>query len=143
MKGRTYRYFEGEALYPFGHGLSYTRFEYSGLRIAGPRPGPREAFDVTLTVRNSGSRAGDEVVQLYTRAVAPRLPMPLQQLRGFERVSLKPGEERVVTFRLRPEDDMSHYDVASRTFVADPGEYEIRIGASSRDIRLKGLVSVR
>ena len=142
MRGRTYRYFEGDPLYVFGHGLSYTRFEYSDLRVGKTRLGRDEAVDVTVSVKNAGSRPGDEVVQLYARAVAPKLPMPLKQLRGFERVSLKPGERRRVTFRLTPAEDFAHYDVPGKAFVVDPGEYEIQVGASSRDIRLTGRVGV-
>jgi beta-glucosidase len=143
MKGRTYRYFEGEPLYPFGHGLSYTRFEYSDLRVGKAVVGPREGVEVSVSVKNTGPRAGDEVVQVYARAVAPRVPMPLKQLRGFERVSLKPGEQRRVAFRLTPGTDFSHYDVSSRDFAVEPGEYEIQIGASSRDIRLTARVRVQ
>jgi beta-glucosidase len=142
MKGRTYRYFEGDPLYPFGHGLSYTRFGYSGLQVGKAKIGAREAVDVSVTIRNAGARPGDEVVQLYARAMAPKLPMPLKQLRGFQRVSLKPGEQRRVTFRLTPAEDFSHYDVATRAFVVDPGDYEVQVGASSRDIRLTGRVGV-
>jgi beta-glucosidase len=142
MKGRTYRYFEGDPLYVFGHGLSYTRFEYSDLHVGKTKLRAGEAVDVTVSVKNVGSRPGDEVVQLYARAVAPKLPMPLKQLRGFERVSLTPGEQRRVTFRLAPAEDFAHYDVAGKAFVVDPGEYEIQVGASSRDIRLTGRVGV-
>ena len=143
MTGRTYRYFEGEPLYPFGHGLSYTHFQYSDLRIDKTGVAAGDAVEVSLGVKNTGARAGDEVVQLYARAVAPKVPMPLKQLRGFERVSLRPGEQRRVTFRLTPAEDLAHYDVASKAFTVDPGEYEMQIGASSRDIRLRGRVRVR
>jgi beta-glucosidase len=143
MKGRTYRYFEGDPLYVFGHGLSYTRFEYTELHVGKARLGAGETVKVSVSVRNVGARPGDEVVQLYARAVAPKVPMPLKQLRGFERVSLKPGEQRRVTFRLSPAEDLAHYDVAGQAFVVDPGEYEIQLGASSRDIRLTARVSVQ
>jgi beta-glucosidase len=143
MKGRTYRYFEGEPLYPFGHGLSYTRFEYSDLRVGKAIVGPRDGVEASVSVKNSGPRAGDEVVQIYARAVAPKVSMPLKQLRGFDRVSLKPGEQRRVTFRLTPATDFSHYDVSSKDFTVEPGEYEIQIGASSRDIRLTARVRVQ
>jgi beta-glucosidase len=143
MKGRTYRYFEGDPLYPFGHGLSYTRFEYSDLRIGKTSLGPREPVEVSLSIRNAGPRAGAEVVQLYARALAPRQPMPVKALRGFERVALQPGEQRRVSFRLTPSEDFAHYDDASRAFAVDPGEYEVQAGASSRDIRLSGRVRVQ
>ena len=140
MKGRTYRYFAGQPLYPFGHGLSYTRFEYSNLEISGPTRG--EAVAVSVTVRNAGDRAGHEVVQLYTRAIDPKIPMPLRALHGFSRVLLKPGERQHVTFRLRPTEAFGHYDEASRGFKVDPGEYAVDIGASSRDIRVTGRMRV-
>jgi beta-glucosidase len=143
MKGRTYRYFEGQPLFPFGHGLSYTRFEYKDLRIDKPAVGPNEPFEVSLNVRNAGGRAGHEVVQLYERAVPAQDGAPLQSLRGFERVLLQPGEERRVRFRLTPAADLARYDVASRAFVARPGEHEIQVSASSRDIRLRGRVRVQ
>ena len=143
MKGRTYRYFAGEPLYPFGHGLSYTRFQYTDLRIDRTTAGPNDLVSVSLAVKNAGARAGDEVVQLYARAVASKLPMPIKQLRGFERVSLKPGEQRRIEFRVRPAEDLAFYDVSRKAFAVEPGDYEIQIGASSRDIRLTGRVRVR
>jgi beta-glucosidase len=143
MKGRTYRYFEGEPLYPFGHGVSYTRFEYKNLRIDRAMVSARDGIEVSLDVENVGRRAGDEVVQLYVRHVASRLPMPIQQLRGFTRVGLAPGERRRVSFRLTPAEDFAHYDVEKKAYAVEPGEYEIRAGASSRDVRLSGRVQVR
>jgi beta-glucosidase len=143
MKGRTYRYFTGEPLYPFGHGLSYTRFEYKDLRIDKPSVAASELFEVSLAVKNTGSRSGHEVVQLYERAFPASDGVPLQSLRGFERVLLQPGEERRVRFRLKPAEDLARYDVTSKAFVALPGEHEIQVGASSRDIRLRGRVRVR
>src|SRR5262249_10924153 len=85
MKGRTYRYFEGDPLYAFGYGLSYTRFEYSDLKLDKASLGPRDPLEVSLAVKNAGSRPGAEVVQLYTRALASDVPMPIRSLRGFER----------------------------------------------------------
>jgi beta-glucosidase len=143
MKGRTYRYFSSEPLYPFGHGLSYTRFEYSDLHLDRPALGARDVLTASLTVRNAGGRAGAEVVQLYVRAVEPKVPMPLKQLRGFERIQLAPGERRRVTFRLVPAEDLYHYSEARQAFEVEPGTYEIQTGASSRDIRLTARVSVR
>ncbi len=138
MKDRTYRYFTGEPLYPFGHGLSYTRFEYGRLQLDKSSVAASDLLQVSLEVRNAGPRVGHEVVQLYVRHVAPKLPQPVKQLRGFERVLLKPGERRRLAFRLTPADAFSHYDVASKRFAVEPGEYEIQLGASSRDVRLSG-----
>jgi beta-glucosidase len=143
MKGRTYRYFTGEPLYAFGYGLSYTRFNYSDLQTTTSSPGAKDAFEVSVAVTNIGERAGDEVVQLYVRAVSPSRPMPIEQLRGFARVMLQPGERKRVTFRLRPVDDFAYYDDSRKAFAVDPGPYELRIGASSLDIRQRGRISVK
>jgi beta-glucosidase len=82
-------------------------------------------------------------VQLYARALSPKVTMPLKDLRGFERVELGPGEERRVTLRLTPSKDLARYDEQARAFVVDPGDYEMQVGASSRDIRLTRAVRVR
>jgi beta-glucosidase len=143
MKGRTYRYFAGDPLYPFGHGLSYTRFEYSDLRVDRPRAGAREAVNVSVQVKNVGARAGDEVVQLYVRDLERKVPVVNKELRGFERVPLQPGEQRRVAFRLTPSTDLARYDVGTRTRAVAPGDYELQVGASSHDIRLTSRMSVR
>jgi beta-glucosidase len=105
--------------------------------------GAKEALMVTARVRNAGKRDGDEVVQLYARAVNPKRPMPLKELRGFTRVTLKPGEQREVRFEVRPEEAMAYYDEARKTMAVEPGEYELQVGASSRDIRLTGRITVK
>ena len=89
-------------------------------------------------MKNTGSKPGAEVVQLYARAIGAAVPMPIKSLRGFERVSLTPGEQKRVTFRLTPQADLSHYDAALKAFIASAGDYEVQAGASSRDIRLTG-----
>ena len=142
MEGRSYRYFRGQPLYPFGHGLSYTRFEYSGLELSRSRLGRRDPLEVSLDVRNVGGRDGDEVVQLYARDVESSQKVALRQLRGFERVSLKAGEQKRVRFTLVPERDLAAYDEAQKGLVVEPGEFEIEVGASSRDPRLRGRVIV-
>ena len=142
MEGRTYRYFRGEPLYPFGHGLSYTRFEYSGLQLSPGQIGPSDRVSVSLAVKNAGERDGEEVVQLYTRRADAGRGAPLRQLRGFERVRLARGEERRVTFTLVPERDLAHYDEVLQAFAVSTGTFEIEVGASSRDLRLRGRVSV-
>ena len=143
MHGRTYRYFDGEPLYPFGHGLSYTRFEYSDLE---PRPYTTLRTTARLRSRmqlkNVGSRAGDEVVQMYLRAIDPSESRSRKELRGIERVTLKPGESRRVTFTVVPQRDLAYYNVASKAHAVDRGEYELQLGASSADIRLKAVFSV-
>jgi beta-glucosidase len=142
MAGRTYRYFQGEPLYAFGHGLGYTRFEYSGLRLDKPLLSASGSLAVSLTVKNAGTRDGAEVVQLYVRDVASPLPMPIRQLRAFERVALRAGEAREVHFRLSPARDFVYYDEGKKAFAVEPGEFEIQLVASSQDIRLTGRVRV-
>jgi beta-glucosidase len=140
MEGRTYRYFRGEPLYPFGHGLSYTRFEYSGLHLSRARLGTRDPLEVSLDVRNAGPRDGDEVVQLYVRDVETTGPAASRDLRGFGRVHLKAGEQKRLSFTLVPERDLAHYDEARKALAVEPGEFEVEVGASSRDLRLRGRV---
>ena len=142
MEGRTYRYFRGQPLYPFGHGLSYTRFEYSGLRLSRSRLGAGDALEVTALVRNVGPRDGDEVVQLYVRDLESALPMPIRSLRGFERLHLKRGEARPVRFTLVPARDFPYYDDGGKAFRVEPGEFEVELGASSGDIRVRARVAV-
>lgn len=137
MKGRTYRYFDGEPLFPFGHGLSYTNFAYSALRLDHSDAGPKEQVRVSLKVKNTGQRAGEEVVQLYLHPLKPQRERALKDLRGFERLSLQPGEEREVSFTFTPETALRHYDVERKTYAVDAGAYEVQLGASSADIRLK------
>jgi beta-glucosidase len=135
MEGRTYRYFSGEALYPFGHGLSYTRFEYSDLRLDRERAAADGTISASISVKNSGARAGDEIVQLYLRALDATAARAKQDLRGVQRISLAAGESRRVTFTIRPANDLRRFDTNKRDYVVDPGRYEARIGSSSADIR--------
>jgi beta-glucosidase len=143
MKGRTYRYFQGDPLYPFGHGLSYTRFEYSDLRVDRPSVAARDTAAVSVRVKNVGGRAGDEVVQLYVRSLGAKVPAAIKDLRGFERVPLAPGEQRQVTFKLTPATALTHYDPAAKGLAVAPGDYELQVGASSHDIRLTSRLRVR
>jgi beta-glucosidase len=127
MAGRTYRYFTGEPLYPFGYGLSYTRFAYSKLVV--PR---RARAGATLTVRvrvtNAGSRPGDEVVQLYVKDVQASAPVPLRALQGFKRIRLRPGQSQLVSFTLTPR-QLSVIDNEFKR-VVEPGEFEISVGGA-------------
>jgi beta-glucosidase len=142
MKGRTYRYFTGEPLYPFGHGLSYTRFEYADLRLDPTSVDGRGSVAVSLRVKNVGARRGDEVVQLYGRAIDAKRPMPRKQLAGFTRVALAPGEERLVSFTVSTLDAFGYYDTGQKALLVERGEYELQAGASSEDIRLAGRLRV-
>lgn len=142
MKGRTYRYFDGEPLYPFGYGLSYTRFDYDGLKLDRKQGKPGDPLQVTLRVRNSGKVAADEVVQLYVKPLDPARPRARKELRGFSRITLQPGEQREVSFSLAPEHDLRVYDPQRKAYVVDPGKYEVQLGGSSADVRLKQTYTV-
>jgi beta-glucosidase len=124
------------ALYYFGHGLSYTTFAYSNLRITPLQQAPRGDISVSVEVKNTGARAGDEVVQLYTRDLVSSVTTYEKNLRGFERVQLKPGEMKTVRFTLTP-DDLALWD-RSMHFVVEPGKFRVMIGSGSEDIRLSG-----
>ncbi len=141
-KGRTYRYYRGEPLFPFGHGLSYTMFKYSNMKMSRNEIQADDTVTVSVDVTNTGQRDGEEVVQLYVRNVESSLPMPVKQLCGFERIALKKGQTKNVTFTLKPIDDMRYYDAQKQAYTVELGDFEIQIGASSRDIRQKGTLIV-
>ncbi len=127
-----YRHFDKhniEPLFPFGHGLSYTTFSYSDLKVS-----PHE---VSLAVRNTGAREGAEVVQLYVKDTHSSVDRPVKELKGFRRVVLKPGETKTVTFGL-DKGALSYYSTDKKDWVVEPGTFEVLVGASSRDIRLSG-----
>jgi len=132
-----YRWFDTkkiEPLFPFGHGLSYTRFEYSNLRLSQSAA----EFDVV----NAGEREGSEVAQLYVHDMHPRLARPEKELKGFRKVFLKPGEKQRVSIPLGRE-SFAFYDPDRRGWVTEPGVFTILVGGSSRDIRLHGTLTLR
>jgi beta-glucosidase len=126
MEGRTYRYFRGEPLYPFGHGLSYTRFRYDNLKLSAARVRAGEGLTVSADVQNVGARAGEEVVQLYLKDEAASVPVPVRTLAGFSRVRLRPGEKRRVSFTLTPK-QLSVIDERGRR-VVEPGDFTLSVG---------------
>ncbi|MFG2669577.1 glycoside hydrolase family 3 C-terminal domain-containing protein [Streptomyces sp. NPDC048445] len=134
---QTYLYYRGTPLYPFGHGLSYSEFTYSGLTAE--RAG--DLVRVSLTVTNTGAVAADEVAQLYVRAVAPSVPRPLRQLAGHRRLHLAPGAAERVELGV-PVTELGHWDVAHGRWTVEPGAYEIQAGASSADIRTVTVLTV-
>jgi beta-glucosidase len=138
---RTYLYFRGEPLFPFGHGLGYTSFDYRHLRLGSPVVGPKGVVEVEVEVANTGRRAGDEVVQLYARQLTSRVKQPLQALRAFQRVHLAPGEARKVRFQLRAE-DLAFWDVTRGRPVVEAALQELRVGRSSSDIRATARLAV-
>ena len=126
MEGKTYRYFKGEPLYPFGYGLSYTTFKYDGLKLGSKRYAAGRNVELSVEVQNTGARAGDEVVQLYVTDAVASAPAPVRALKGVRRVHLKPGERRRVSFTLTPR-DLSLVDERGRRLL-EPGEFRVSIG---------------
>lgn len=124
------------AIYYFGHGLSYTTFEYSGLKLSAETIRPNEGITVSCTVKNTGSRAGDEVAQLYLRDEQSSVTTYEKVLRGFERIHLAPGESKEVTFKLLPR-DLELLDRSMKR-VVEPGKFKVMVGTSSVDIKLNG-----
>jgi beta-glucosidase len=123
-------------LYPFGHGLSYTQFEYSDLSIERRQVTAGESLAISLRLKNTGSLAGDEVVQLYTQDEFASTPRPARELKGYRRITLDPGESRKITFHL-PVDQLAYYDL-DLDLVLEAGTIKVLIGSSSEDIRLCG-----
>ena len=134
-----YRYYDKKQLapqFPFGHGLSYTTFEYKDLRLSADQTTPEQGLDVILDVTNTGKRAGEEVVQLYVRDIKCSLARPEKELKAFAKIDLAPGETKTVSFHLDRE-AFWFFDPAKNSWVTEPGEMEILIGASSQDIELR------
>jgi beta-glucosidase-like glycosyl hydrolase len=139
--GHPYADLEPTPLYPFGHGLSYTTFEYSNLQLGAREIGPDESIRISVDVKNSGRRFGDEVVQLYIQDVISTVSTPVKELKGFSRISLEPGQQRTVTFDLAPE-HLALYNVSLKRLV-EPGQFKVFVGSSSEDIRASGGFTVK
>jgi beta-glucosidase len=140
-KGFTYMYLNGEPLYAFGHGLSYTTFGYSDLRLSTNSLTANGTLTVSIDVQNTGKLAGDEVAQLYIHEVNPAVKRPAKELRGFQRVTLQPGENRTLTFTL-PASKLAYWDESTHAFVVNPGAFDILVGAASDDIRETAQITV-
>lgn len=138
---RGYVDLSAEPLYEFGYGLSYTEFEYGNLQISPRETGTQGEITISLEVKNSGQRQGEEVVQLYLADLISTVTRPVKELKGFEKISLEPGEKKTVMFTLTPE----HLSMINRNLerVVEPGAFEVQIGSSSKDIRLKGSFTIR
>jgi beta-glucosidase len=135
-KGYTYQYFKGGPLYAFGHGLSYTNFEYSHPLVSAPRIAANGTVQVSFDITNAGMRAGSDVAQLYTHQRKSVTYQPIKTLRAFQRVTLAPGETRHVSFTL-PASGLAYYDMAQKGFRVEPGVFDLMIGSASDDIRLR------
>jgi len=139
--GRTYMYFKGKPLYPFGYGLSYTSFEYSNLKTSSEQIDANGEITVSVDVKNTGPRAGDEVVQLYVSHIGSKFERPLEELKGFQRVRLEPGKKTAVKLRLKSS-DLAYWSVEKGAWDVEGDQVNLQIGSSSADIKLKKLVGV-
>jgi beta-glucosidase len=139
--GRTYLYFRGEPLYPFGYGLSYTTFAYSSLRLSSPNISKNGAINVSVQVKNAGKRAGEEVIQLYVRYPKSAVERPLKELKGFQRVRLAAGEAKTVRIPLNAA-SLAWWNEAQRGWEVESGPVEIMIGSSSAEIALHAVATL-
>lgn len=133
--GYTYMYHKNTPLYSFGHGLSYTTFEYSGFTLSDERLAKGQELTATATITNTGTREGDEVVQLYARCQST-IDRPQMQLVGFARVSLQPGESKTISIPLRHE-QLAYFNTTSQTFDVEEGNVDLMLAASASDVRLR------
>ncbi|MFD2864846.1 glycoside hydrolase family 3 C-terminal domain-containing protein [Mucilaginibacter antarcticus] len=140
-KGFTYMYLNGKPLFPFGHGLSYTSFTYSNLKLSAKQIKADGSITATVDVKNTGKVAGDEVVQLYVHDVAPSVKRPMKELRGFERITLAPGQTKKVTLTI-PGSKLAFYDEKIHDFRVEAEPVDVMVGSSSDDIRLKSQFKV-
>ncbi|MBB4637834.1 glycoside hydrolase family 3 C-terminal domain-containing protein [Longimicrobium terrae] len=141
MAGRTYRFFRGEPLYAFGHGLSYTTFRYANLRTSAASVAPGGQVTVSVDVTNTGARAGDEVVQLYVSYPGSAVERPVRELKGFARVPLQPGQTRTVQMTLRA-DELRYWDADNDRWLLEPRPVRLQVGASSADLRVEQMLGV-
>lgn len=142
IKGkRTYQYFDGEVLYPFGHGLSYSQFEYKNLELSKESVTKEEVLHVTAEISNRSDLDGDEVVQLYVRCNQSKVIRPIKTLRDFERVHIKGGETKKIILSIEVK-DLAYWDVAEERFLLEDGTYTVMLGSSSKAIQLEKTVEI-
>lgn len=142
MEGRTYRFFKGTPLYAFGHGLSYTTFAYSGFTVSRTTLSPRAPVVASVTVTNTGARVGDEVVQLYATHLGSSVARPLRDLRGYQRVTLRPGERRTVRFTVDAQ-SLAYWNAERHGWVVESEPVRLDVGASSADLRVTRTIQLR
>lgn len=135
---RGYLFDDVSPLYAFGYGLSYTTFEISAPKLAKKQIGRKDSTSVSVSVKNTGSRAGTETIQLYIRDLVSSVTRPVKELKGFQKVSLKPGESKTVSLEITP-DSLSFYDI-NMDYLVEPGDFEVMVGNSSRDEDLQKVV---
>ncbi|RZK55519.1 MAG: glycosyl hydrolase, partial [Pedobacter sp.] len=140
MQGRTYRYLTKPVLYPFGYGLSYTKFAYSNLKLSAAELNSSKPLTISLNVKNTGDFNGDEVVQLYIKQFGSA--MPVKELKGFKRVNIKKGEQQTVTFKLDAK-DITHYNEATKEMETIRGKLQILVGKSSGTAELTANITLK
>src|SRR6202167_5562381 len=133
--GKTYMYFKGEPLYPFGFGLSYTSFKYSNLKTSAPQVAKDGSITVSVDVTNTGSRAGDAVVQLYVKHLQSKVVRPSEELKGFQRVMIQPNETKTVQIPLKAS-SLAYWDEKLRDFRVETEPVKVKVGNSSADLAL-------
>jgi beta-glucosidase len=140
--GRTYMYFKGEPLYPFGYGLSYTTFAYSNLKVTDEIIKKQDKIIVSASIKNTGKCAGDEVAQLYIQHLDSKIKRPIKELKGFTRITLKPGETRMVHFELKI-DDLKYWNTSKQNWTLEKDKIKIMVGTSSANIKLENTIEVQ
>jgi beta-glucosidase len=139
--GRTYMYFKGELLYPFGFGLSYTTFKYSNLKTSSDVVPENGEIIVSVDIQNTGSLAGEEVVQMYVKHLGSEVQRPRKELKGFRRIALQPKETKTVEIPLKAE-SLAYWSTDMQRFVVERDKIKIMLGGSSAENRLEKTVSV-
>jgi beta-glucosidase len=139
--GRTYQYFKGTPLYPFGYGLSYTRFQLSGFNTSSDVLKDKDVITVNVSIKNMGKVKGDEVVQLYVQHLNSTVTRPQKELKGFQRITLMPGEQKGIQFRLHA-DQLKYWDEMTHSFVLEADQVKVMVGTSSDEIKFQKVLSV-
>jgi beta-glucosidase len=142
MANHTYRFFNGTPLYPFGYGLSYTTFQYRNVRPSARQMPPDGSVNVSVDVTNTGKRAGSEVVQLYVQHMGSKVKRPREDLRGYKRLTLNPGETRTIVLPVSAK-SLAYWDSTSHGWVVEQEPIRLRVGASSADIKGEVVVDVK
>jgi len=132
--GRTYMYFKGKPLYPFGYGLSYTTFQFTNFKTSATKLNTDGEIIVSIDITNTGFRAGDEVVQLYVQHIGSKMARPDKELKGFLRITLKANEKRTVTLPIKAE-NLAYWDIKLKKFIVEKDKIQVLIGSSSADIK--------
>jgi beta-glucosidase len=138
---RTYLYLKQKPLYAFGYGLSYTSFAYSNLAVSSDSLKGDGELSMKVDLKNTGSRSGDEIVQLYVSHIGSKVARPIAELKGFERVGIGAGETKTVTLPLKAS-DLAYWDDTTKRWTVEADKIELRIGSSSDDIKLRKTVSI-